>query len=252
MSFCADCVRGMISTPSSNRACTGKIEKINGVECYVASPEIDYPKDKVVLFLPDVFGHLFINNQLVADSYALNGFKTVIPDYLNGDPIPPDAMGPGNGFDINKWFVNHGKEQTRPTLDKAIAGLREQGVTTFAASGYCYGGRYTFDLAFENIIKVAVVAHPSLLQIPADLEKYAASSFAPLLINSCETDQMFPQPAQAQADEILGSFAPGYKREYWAGCVHGFAVRGDLDNPQVKAGKEGAFKSSVEWLVKYL
>jgi hypothetical protein len=31
-------------------------------------------------------------------------------------------------------------------------------------------GRYVFDLAFENIIKVAVVSHPSLLQIPADLE----------------------------------------------------------------------------------
>ena len=31
-------------------------------------------------------------------------------------------------------------------------------------------GRYTFDLAFENVIKVAVVSHPSLLQVPADLE----------------------------------------------------------------------------------
>jgi hypothetical protein len=31
-------------------------------------------------------------------------------------------------------------------------------------------GRYTFDLAFENIIKVAVVSHPSLLKVPDDLE----------------------------------------------------------------------------------
>ena len=31
-------------------------------------------------------------------------------------------------------------------------------------------GRYTFDLAFDNIIKVAAVAHPSLLRVPADLE----------------------------------------------------------------------------------
>jgi hypothetical protein len=31
-------------------------------------------------------------------------------------------------------------------------------------------GRYTFDLAFENIIKVAVVSHPSLLNVPEDLE----------------------------------------------------------------------------------
>lgn len=28
-------------------------------------------------------------------------------------------------------------------------------------------------------------------------------------------------------------------------------VRGDMSNPQVKAGKEGAFKSSVEFFIKH-
>jgi hypothetical protein len=31
-------------------------------------------------------------------------------------------------------------------------------------------GRYVIDLAFENAIKVCVATHPSMLQIPADLE----------------------------------------------------------------------------------
>jgi hypothetical protein len=53
----------------------GKIEKIGGVESYVATPEVDYPKDKVVLFLPDVFGHKLVNAQLLADDFAANGFK---------------------------------------------------------------------------------------------------------------------------------------------------------------------------------
>ena len=41
---------------------------------------------------------------------------------------------------------------------------------------------------------------------------------------------MFPISAQEQTDTILGGgkFAPGYERTYWPGCVHGFAVRGDL------------------------
>jgi hypothetical protein len=30
--------------------------------------------------------------------------------------------------------------------------------------------RYVFDLAFEDVIYVAVIAHPSLLKIPDDLE----------------------------------------------------------------------------------
>ncbi len=61
-------------------------------------------------------------------------------------------------------------------------------------------------------------------------QKYAEVSKAPLLINSCTVDQMFPLEASAKADEILGGgkFAPGYERTYWEGCTHGFAVRGDL------------------------
>ena len=49
-----------------------------------------------------------------------------------------------------------------------------------------------------------------------------------------------------------GKFAPGYKREHFDGCSHGFAVRGDMSIPKVKAGKEGAFKASVEWFQKHL
>ena len=83
-------------------------------------------------------------------------------------------------------------------------------------------------------------------------QKYASTVKAPLLINSCEVDSRFPKEAQETADEILGKFAPGYKREYFGGCSHGFAVRGDLSDPKVKAGKEGSFKATAEWFLKYL
>ena len=39
----------------------GKWEKIGGVDTYVATPSGDYPKDKVILFLTDVFGPQLIN-----------------------------------------------------------------------------------------------------------------------------------------------------------------------------------------------
>lgn len=64
---------------------------------------------------------------------------------------------------------------------------------------------------------------------------------------------MFPPEAQAKADEILGNGKfPGYKREYFPGCTHGFAVRGDMTDPLVKAGKEGAFKATVEFFLANL
>jgi hypothetical protein len=47
-----------------NSVLPGQIEIIGGVKCYVGTPTIDYPKDKVVLFLPDAFGIGLINNKV--------------------------------------------------------------------------------------------------------------------------------------------------------------------------------------------
>jgi dienelactone hydrolase len=157
-----------------------------------------------------------------------------------------------SNFDIGKWFTTHGADQTRPIIDKVVAALKAEGVSSFAAVGYCFGGRYVFDLAFDNVTVASAVSHPSLLKSPDDLEKYVASSKAPLLINSCTVDQQFPLEAQAKADEVFANFGPGYKREFFEGCTHGFAVRGDLSDPKVKAGKEGAFKATVEWFLKHV
>ncbi|KAH7924310.1 dienelactone hydrolase [Leucogyrophana mollusca] len=248
MSLCQNCVKGVRheGTPE------GKLEMIGGIPCYVGTPTGDYAKEKVILYAVDAFGIEFINNKLLVDDFARNGFKVIAPDYLHGDGVPIDAM--ETGFDIMTWLTRHPTEVIRPILDTVIASLKEQGVTTFGATGYCLGGRYVFDLAFENIIQVSVVAHPSLLKVPDDLEKYATQSKAPLLINSCTVDQMFPHEAQKVADEILGGgkFAPGYVREYYEGCTHGFAVRGDLNDPATKAGKERAFEKSVEFFLQHL
>jgi len=250
MSFCENCVKGVIHEGEPK----GKWETIGGVKSYVATPTVDYPKDKVVLFLADVFGPQLINAQLIVDAFAENGFRTIAPDYLHDDPIPADALNPGSTFDIGKWFPTHTQAETRPILDKVIAALKAEGVTVFGATGYCFGGRYVFDLAFDNIINAGVVAHPSLLQVPADLDTYFSKSKAPLLINSCPVDSQFPPESSAKADEILGGgkFAPGYKRNYYEGCTHGFAVRGDMSDEKVKAGKEGAFKETVEWFISKL
>ncbi|EGN92089.1 hypothetical protein SERLA73DRAFT_147743 [Serpula lacrymans var. lacrymans S7.3] len=249
MSLCAACVQGVRheGTPE------GKYETIGGVKCYVGTPTTDYPKDKVVLYLFDAFGMELVNNLLLVDDFARNGFKVIAPDYLSGDGVPESAL-ETPGFNFGTWLTNHTAEQTRPLLDSVIAALKEQGVTRFGATGYCFGGRYVFDLAFENIIHVSVVAHPSLLKSPDDLEKYFATSQAPLLINSCTVDGQFPISSQTTADEIFGDgkFKPGYQREYFDGCTHGFAVRGDMSDPNVKKGKEGAFKSTVEFFIKHL
>ncbi|KIK64639.1 hypothetical protein GYMLUDRAFT_981895 [Collybiopsis luxurians FD-317 M1] len=193
MSFCEHCVKGVTHEGEPQ----GKWEEVNGVNYYIATPTTHFPKDKAILFITDLFEPQLINSRLLADDFAANGFKTVIPDIFNGDAAPADALNPG-----------HGPEFTRPPIDKVLEGLKKSGVTSFAK--------------------------------------------APILINSCTNDSQYPPAAAPQADEIFASFALGYKCEYFEGCTHGFAIRGDMGDPKVKVGKEGAFKATVEWMMKYL
>ena len=111
--------------------------------------------------------------------------------------------------------------------------------------------RYVLNLAFANEISVGVVSHPSLLRVPEDHEKLSINP-TPILFNTCEMDPMYPAEAQKKGDELLGNGTQEgekYKRNYYPGCTHGFAVRGDQSDPKVKHGKEDSFKESVEWYV---
>lgn len=69
-----------------------------------------------------------------------------------------------------QWFTRHGNDVTRPVLDKVIAALKAEGVTKIGGAGYCFGGRYVFDLAFDDVLTAAVAFHPSMLSVPVDIE----------------------------------------------------------------------------------
>ncbi|KAJ7679204.1 Alpha/Beta hydrolase protein [Mycena polygramma] len=239
--LCTGCVQGSLHEGTPEGHATSR------------PPSVDYDKEKVLLYLTDAFGIPLVNNKLLADGFAREGFKTVVIDYHNGDSIPVGTMHrPSQGYDLSGWLAKHTAEHSMPPLRKVVGALKAEGVTTFGATGYCMGGYYVFQLAFEGFIAAGSAHHPSFLKVPEDLEKYAAEVTAPLLINGCETDWQFPIEAQEQADAIFANFAPGYKREYFAGCDHGFAIRGDVRVPEIKTGKEGAFKATVEWMKKYM
>ncbi|KAJ6478733.1 hypothetical protein C8R47DRAFT_1287307 [Mycena vitilis] len=187
-------------------------------------------------------------------------------DFSRNGPSSPDALAPGassnsvlhsgaakprcqSKYDLNKWLESHGAPDTHPALDKVVA-LNSDGVSSIAAVGFCLGARYVFDLAFDNLIARSR-SPPSRTRLcsiflSASRLKCAASSEAPLLINTCPVDVQFPVESQAKADKMLADFAPGYRRKFFEGCTHGFAVRADLSDPEVKAGKEATFKATAE------
>ncbi|KAM0752961.1 hypothetical protein T439DRAFT_186524 [Meredithblackwellia eburnea MCA 4105] len=231
---------------------TGTVENIGGIDTYVSLPpaEASYDNKLALLLLPNVFGMQLINTQLVADSFASNGFATYIPDYLNGDPATPESIEDGT-FDLDVWLKSHGPKQTRPPLDAVIRGLiEERRFSTFAAIGYCIGARYTIDLAIEGKLKAGVVTHPSLISVPEDFEAIKAHVTAPLLWNLAGIDELFTSDMASIGDRILGGTyqCESCIRIDYPNCEHGFAIRGDLSIPLVKESKERAFRNTVDFL----
>ena len=142
---------------------SGKYEEIGGWKCYTATPEGEFAADKVVIFLPDVFGLGLVNNPLIIDAFARNGLKCVCPDLFEGDPRPVDAP---PSFDRETWHKKHNFQHTNGIARDVIRALKAQGVTRFGMTGYCYGARLVFDLSFDGEGQVAVVTHPSALDFP--------------------------------------------------------------------------------------
>lgn len=64
----------------------------------------------------------------------------------------------------------HGPDSWMPVLDKVIAALKDSGVTRIGTTGYCFGAPPALYLAFKNECHVTVLAHPSRLTYPDDLE----------------------------------------------------------------------------------
>lgn len=170
---------------------------------------------------------------------------------MAGDPISDADYGRKDY--LGPFIGRHGKEKTEAQINPVMDALRAQGVTHFAAVGYCFGARYVTNYAVRKEIEVGILAHPSLLEVPKDLQDIKASG-VPTYWATCETDPQYPIESQKIGDEILGNGTmegPAYKRTYYPGCTHGFAVRGDKNDPKVKEGKEDHFKQSIAFLKKY-
>ena len=107
---------------------------------------------------------------MLADDFARTGFKVVMPDIFDGEPVPADGLNPGVNFDFMAWVGRHPTDRVLTIVRSVMEVLKSEGVTKFASMGFCFGARPSFDLAFTGEVQVVAVAHPSLLKIPDDLE----------------------------------------------------------------------------------
>jgi len=78
---CPDCFSGK----QHDGAPAGKEDKIHGLDVYVAEPASGLVPKGIVIIVPDAFGWAFVNNRLLADTYATKGqFLVYLPDFMNG------------------------------------------------------------------------------------------------------------------------------------------------------------------------
>lgn len=66
------CASGSLHTGTP----TGKLGKVYGLETYTAQAPGASPKG-IIVIIPDAFGLPLLNNQILADDYAKNGYTVV-------------------------------------------------------------------------------------------------------------------------------------------------------------------------------
>ena len=67
----------------------GAFAILHDTRTYISNPKpaASGAKQNVVLLIPDIFGVDLINAKLVADDWAQNGWKVVLPDFTENGPV---------------------------------------------------------------------------------------------------------------------------------------------------------------------
>jgi len=222
----------------------GEIKKIGDFEAYFAYPENKSTQNAIII-VTDIFGHDFINAQLIADQFAANGYFVVMPDLFNKDPVPVDRPA---SFDLGAWLPKHSVPQVDPIVAATIKELRGPlGARRIGGVGYCFGGKYVVRFLKPGKFDVAYTAHPSFVD-----EAELAAVQGPLAISAAETDTIFPTEKRHQSEEILQKAGFPYQINLYSGVEHGYAVRGDISKKHIKYAKESSFLQAVQWFDEFL
>ncbi|KAG5640483.1 hypothetical protein DXG03_008342 [Asterophora parasitica] len=205
---------------------TGKSTHIAGIPTYVSKPSPAHErldanaKERIILFLPDVFGPFFLNNQLIMDWFAQHGFLVLGIDYFFGDAL---YLHTEEDFDRNAWIKNV-REKAVSEFPKWLEGVRDiyGEETQYFAVGYCFGAPFALNLAVTDKVAAAAFAHPGFLN-----EDHFSNLRQPLFLSCAETDSTFPLESRRRAEDLLVAAKATYHIQVFSGVKHGFATRGD-------------------------
>jgi dienelactone hydrolase len=242
-----------------------------GQDYFTAAPNDATQRTKAIILLTDIFGLPLPNPRIVADQLAEQvGVDVWVPDLFNGKPIAdantmeplfPDRAGVKMPWlkliikfipSMPRLFANR-PSVVDPRVHEFIKKIKsEKGYERIGAIGYCFGGGIAGRLGSTDLVNTVVIAHPSNLK-PAQIRAIKVPSSWAL----AEDDHGFKDEDVKTAEGIFKEQEEkpdhvDYEFRVYKGTAHGFAVRPNLDVPDVKAGYEGALDQTIAWFKKTL
>lgn len=240
------CVTGHFTTQSAAR---GEETRIADLPSYLVRP--DGKPTVAVVIVTDVFGYTLPNTRVIADRLAAEGgVLAVVPDLLEGDPLPVDRV----GIDLVSWMSRHSDTpKILGQLHRVVTALKaDHGVRHVVAQGYCWGGKYAIlagtkgscDEEPNPFVDAFVAAHPSRVEVPSHIEAIAT----PGLFLFSETDKLFTPEVIGRVKSIVEANHFDVEIKQFPGTNHGFAVRGDEADPVVGKAKEEALQAGIAFV----
>ncbi|KAJ6513289.1 dienelactone hydrolase [Mycena sanguinolenta] len=256
---CTECVTGVIQQGSP----IGEEDKIAGLSSYTTG---DIDSTRIVVVGTDIFGWKFVNTRLLADEYASQGFRVIVPDLFDGYQIPQwtlSARDPVNekpslvqriarplSLSVMVPFVlRNGHPAQTAKITKLVEQLRkDKPEAKIGFVGFCWGGRYAITL--NSIFDATVAAHPSLVKFPSELEGISK----PISFALAPTDHNYDESRGKETEKLLKAKGlTDLEVVIYPDTVrHGFTIRADLQDEKKKEARDKAVTQVVEWFKRYL
>merc|ERR1711920_266094 len=203
----------------------------------------DIHSKTAILVAYDIFG-LHTGAREFCDKLSKSGHLVIMPDYFRGNPWPLDAdpMDPDNKF--MEWLpdFNNVHKDTEDVIKYMKA---TYGPEKMALLGFCWGGKTTFMAAKSNASDFCVMAtcHASLLDESTD----GKGIETPLLMLDAGHD-----PDRTTLLEPVKALGVKYEVRRYEDMEHGWTIRGDKNDSNVKKNMDDAYDRVEAHLNKYL
>ncbi|KAK3135690.1 hypothetical protein QOZ80_5BG0422220 [Eleusine coracana subsp. coracana] len=219
------------------------IDSFGGLKAYVVGSE---DCKAAVVLVSDVYGFEAPNLRKIADKVSSSGYFVVVPDFLHGDPYVPGKT--DRSLPVSVWVASHdpikGFEEAKPV----IAALKDKGICTVGAAGYCLGAKIVVELAKSREIQAAVLLHPTFVTVD-DIKEVKC----PISILGAEIDKYSPPELMKQFEIVLSAnYGVSHFVKIFPGVRHGWSVRYREHDATALESAEEAMTDMMDWFHKNL